>query len=152
MYEGAMKNLYLKKRSSPYRNYVRSEQEINDHVIYFHVIDEEQKIRDLEKQLLAQPFAALVRTSLDDYLCEEGDLILRIYAKEASRKKMLEQLKEMTGTGTVIKYGTQEEGADLVSFYVGDRMVKDIIYPLLQCKSQHWQRVFSRSDDLKELY
>ena len=141
MYEGAMKNLYLKKRSSPYRNYVRSEQEINDDVIYFHVIDEEQKIRDLEKQLLAQPFAALVRTSLDDYLCEEGDLILRIYAKEASRKKMLEQLKEMTGTGTVIKYGTQEEGADLVSFYVGDRMVKDIKSRFEKVDLRGWRNI-----------
>ena len=126
MSDGPMKKLYSDRRTSPYRNYVHTNREINEDILYFTVVGTEEEMRALGDSVLQQPFASQIRIDFDSYKCDAGNLLLRIFAKSATRENMLSLLKKRTGTEYVVKYGKEVMGADVRSDYTGDMMVKDI--------------------------
>ena len=121
-----MRRFYLEKRRSPYRNYVCTDRDLHENVIYFLIIDQEERIRALREKLMRQRFADRIRAEFDDYQCEPGELILRIYAAEATREQMLERLKEYVKAERIVKFGKDESGAGKILPYTGDQMVKEM--------------------------
>ena len=109
----SMAKLYHKKRSSPYRNYVRTNATINKDVLYILIIDREENIDRLHEKLLAQPWFDSCRTNFDYFDCEEGEKILRIYAAEANRPAMLSYLQRYVGAPRVVTFGSEEDECDV---------------------------------------
>lgn len=112
--EEAINALYMKKKGSPYRNYVSTEADIVDSVLYFLVIDRQEAVRRLHARLLEQPWAGRVRPVFDTFDCREGELILRIYDRGATRRSMLEELREYTGAPRTVLFGNKEGECDVV--------------------------------------
>ena len=126
MKEGPMKRLYRKKSGSLYRNFVHTERNIRENIINFVAVGDENTIHKLHDHLMQQPFSGQIRTDFDTYGCEKGDMVLRIYAAEATRGQMIRRLKEQLGATRTIKFGLPESCADETHTCTGDRMVKEI--------------------------
>jgi len=123
----SMAKLYHKKRSSPYRNYVRTNATINKDVLYILVIDHEKNIDRLHEKLAAQPWFDRCRTNFDYFDCEEGEKILRIYASEANRPAMLRYLQRYVGAPRVVTFGSEEDECDVHIKDAGrNQMVKEL--------------------------
>lgn len=126
MVEGTMKQRYLAKRRSLYRNYVRTDRVVCEDVLYFVAMGDLAEIEPLAAEILSQPWSSRCRIEFDDFDCEENERILRIYSKQATRERMLLRLKQELKAETMVKFGKEETGFDQVFPYRGDRMVKKI--------------------------
>ena len=123
----ALEALYNKKKNSPYRNYVHAEEDVVDDVLYFLVVDRKERTEALFKRLMAEPWAGEVRGVPDTFDCREGEEILRIYSSAATRKVMLEALKEYVGAPRTVSFGIQNEQCDVVIPDAGGgNMVKEL--------------------------
>ena len=109
-----MAKLYKKKRTSPYRNYVRTDAPITEDVVYLQVIDLEDNIDRLLEKLMQQPWADRCRTNFEVLDCGEGEKILRIYTASATRGNMLEELRQITGAPRVVTFSNIEGRSDVV--------------------------------------
>ena len=122
-----MAKIYRKKRSSPHRNYVRTNARITEDVVYIQVIDREEKIDRLHELLLQQPWAAQCRTNFDTFSCDEGEKIMRIYTAEATRSAMLSLLQKRVGAPQVLTFSSEVgEGDIIIADPSHDRMVKEL--------------------------
>ena len=123
----SMARLYHKKRTSPYRNYVRTNAAINKDVLYILVIDHEENIERLHEKLKEQPWFDRCRTNFDYFDCEEGEKILRIYAAEANRPAMLRYLQRYVGAPRTVTFGTETDDCDVHIKDAGrDQTVKEL--------------------------
>ncbi len=126
MSDGPMKNLFLQRSGSPYRNFVHTEREIRENILNFVTVGTKEEMEALARKLSHQAFSDRIRIEYDSYRCEEGDVILRVYSAEATRERMLKRLKEYLKAEKIIKFGKEEPGADEVISYTGDRMAREI--------------------------
>ena len=123
----SMARLYRKKRTSPYRNYVRTNTPVTHDVIYILVIDQEEKIDQLHASLMEQPWASQCRTNFDTFDCEEGEKLMRIYASGSTRSEMLKHLQQYVGAPQTITFGNDPGECDVLIEDAGrDRMVKEL--------------------------
>ena len=123
----SMAKLYHKKRTSPYRNYVRTNATINKDVLYILIIDREENIDRLHEKLKEQPWIGKCRINFDYFDCEEGEKILRIYAAKANRPAMLGYLQRYVGAPKVITFGTETDECDVHIKDAGrDQTVKEL--------------------------
>ena len=140
----SMARLYRKKRVSPYRNYVRTDNPITKDVIYILVIDREEKIDRLREKLMAQPWADRCRTNYDTFDCEEGEKILRIFTKEATRENMLNYLQKYIGAPKVITFGKSEDRTE--DIYIEDAgkdsVVKELKKRFQPVSLKGWKDIF----------
>lgn len=121
----SMARLYHKKRVSPYRNYVRTNEPITEDVIYILVIDHEQNIDLLHRKLMSQPWADRCRVNFDTFDCEKCERIMRIYTAGSSRKEMLRHLQRYVGAPQVFTFGTIRDECDYLIDDAGrDQLVK----------------------------
>ena len=139
-----MARLYRKKRVSPYRNYVRTDNPITKDVIYILVIDREEKIDRLREKLMAQPWADRCRTNYDTFDCEEGEKILRIFTKEATRENMLNYLQKYIGAPKVVTFGKSEDRTE--DIYIEDAgkdsVVKELKKRFQPVSLKGWKDIF----------
>jgi len=126
MKDGAMKRLYRRKSGSLYRNFVHTDRDVHENIINFVTVGTEAEMQAFRRELLSQPFAGRIRTDLDTFGCDEGDVILRVYSAAATRERMIRRLMQQLGAETIIKFGLPEPCADEVLPFTGDRMVKEI--------------------------
>lgn len=110
----AMHRLYLKKNVSPYRNYLRTDHDVKENVLYFLLIDKEEHIDRLFEDLRREPWFCRCRADTDTFDCEEGEEILRIYPADANRTAMLENLREYVGTAKTVTFGKIPGSCDVV--------------------------------------
>lgn len=126
MGEGPMKELYMKRRTNPYRNFVRTDREITENILHFTIVGTPDEVHDIRDDLLLQPFSDEVRTDFSTYECPEGVQILRVYSALASKEKMIRKLKEYVSAEKVVKFGIEESWADTCFPYAGDEMVREL--------------------------
>ena len=126
MKDGAMKRLYQKKSGSLYRNFVHTDQDVCTNILNFVTVGTQEEMQAFRTALMAQPFADKIRTDFDTFGCDEGEVILRIYAAGATRDRMIHRLMEQLGADHLIKFGLPEPCADEVLPRTGDKMVKEI--------------------------
>ena len=110
----SMARLYHKKRTSPYRNYVRTNATINKDVLYILIIDREENIDRLHEKLKEQPWIGKCRINFDYFDCEEGEA-------------MLGYLQRYVGAPKVITFGTETDECDVHIKDAGrDQTVKEL--------------------------
>lgn len=126
MVEGTMKERYLKRRRSVYRNYVHTDRDILENVVCYTAMGTKEEMYELVQEILDQPWSSRCRLEYDDYECGEDELLLWIFSAEATRERMLGQLKADLGITKMVKFGDIEEGFDEIIPYHGDRMVKEL--------------------------
>lgn len=126
MGDGPMKDLYMKRKRSVYRNFVHTEREITENILYFTVIGKTEEVQDVCEGLASQPYAGLLRMEYDTFECPEGVLLLRIYSAKATREKMIARLKDYVSADKIIKFGKEESWADQSIACAGDDMVKHL--------------------------
>lgn len=121
----AMHRLYLKKKASPYRNYVRTDHDMTTNVLYLLVIDKKESVHRLYESMQKEPWFSRCRAAFDTFDCEEGEEILRIYSHEATRTAMLEYLQEYVGAEKTVTFGSTPGTCDiLIPDSGGEYMVK----------------------------
>ncbi len=125
--QDAINTLYLKKKNSPYRNYVNTEEDIVDNVLYFLIMDRRENIERIHEKITKQPWADRVKAVFDTFDCREGELILRIYSGDATRRAMLEELRRYTGAPRTIFFSNDPSECDVVIPDAGGgHMVKEL--------------------------
>lgn len=110
----SMAALYHKKRVSPYRNYVRTDNPITDDVVYILVIDHAEKIDLLGEKIMAQPWASQCRINYDFFDCQPGEKLLRIYTSSATRESMRQYLQHYVGAPDVVTFGNEPDFVDVL--------------------------------------
>ena len=137
-----MAKLYHKKRSSPYRNFVRTNAQITEDVFYLHVIDREENIDRLHALLMEQPWAARCRTNFEIFACDEGEKIMRIYAAEANRAAMIEHLRKYVGAPKTVIFSSESgEGDVIISDASHDHMVKELKKRFQPVSLEGWRNI-----------
>ena len=124
--EGTLKEIYMKRRLSPYRNYVHTDRDITENVVYYVMVGKRDEMEQFAEEIRQQPWADGVRVGLDGYDCGPDEWTLRIYSSGATREKMLQRLKEYMSCSSIVKFGQHENGADVFLPYHGDVMMKEV--------------------------
>ena len=141
----AMARLYHRKRSSPYRNYVRTNARITKDVLYLQVIDRGENIDRLHEVLTQQPWAGRCRTNFETYDCEEGEKIMRIYAAEANRPAMVEVLRKRVGVDKILTFTAEDEDGDVIIRDASrGRMVKELRKRFEPVSIRGWRNIIHR--------
>lgn len=107
-----MKQLFDRKRYSPYRNFVRSDAEFCDHVVYFLILESHEKIEEIYRNLMEQPWIGEYRVVKDisDYA---GYSFLKVYDEGCSREAMLHELEKIMGTKNTVTFGGEKDRYDV---------------------------------------
>lgn len=135
--------LYLKKKDSPYRNYVSTDEDVVENVLYFTIIGPDVRITELHDLLMQQPWADSIRTRFDIFDCREGELILRIYDHRATQRAMLEELRQYTGAPRTVLFGIRPGECDvLIPDAGGGHMVKELKKRFEPIDIRGWRDIF----------
>ena len=123
----AEKGIYLSRKKSPYRNYVRHQDLVCDNVVYLLVIDEKERIVSLYEKLMKEMWVEEYRIVIADSENYPGYAHLKIYQKDATREHMLANLKALTGLEKTVTFGSIRDKYDV---WIGDAdrnvMVKEL--------------------------
>lgn len=135
--------LYLKKKDSPYRNYVSTDEDVVENVLYFTIIGPDVRITELHDLLMQQSWADSIRTRFDIFDCREGELILRIYDHRATQRAMLEELRQYTGAPRTVLFGIRPGECDvLIPDAGGGHMVKELKKRFEPIDIRGWRDIF----------
>ena len=134
---------YQKKKDSPYRNYVSTDEDIVENVLYFTIIGPDVRITELHDLLMQQSWADSIRTRFDMFDCREGELILRIYDHRATQRAMLEELRRYTGAPRTVLFGIRPGECDvLIPDAGGGHMVKELKKRFEPIDIRGWRDIF----------
>ncbi|MGL6201504.1 MAG: HAD hydrolase family protein [Lachnospiraceae bacterium] len=102
----AEQEIHEKMKKSPYRNYVHRKLPENEHIVYFMVIDQTEKITTAYQKLKAEQWSDAYK--IITYESEEypGYSYIKIYHKESTRENMLKNLKAMLSMEKSIVFGS----------------------------------------------
>ena len=135
--------LYLKKKDSPYRNYVSTDEDVVENVLYFTIIGPDVRIKELNDLMMQQSWADTIRTRFDMFDCREGELILRIYDHRATQRAMLEELRQYTGAPRTVLFGIRPGECDvLIPDAGGGHMVKELKKRFEPIDIRGWRDIF----------
>lgn len=100
------KDLIEKLRISPYRNYIKREFPGDESVVYFMLLDTDERIDEFYLNLKENEYDSklkILKYHSEDY---EGYSYIKIYNKNASKDNMLLYLKEKYGLNKIFTFGT----------------------------------------------
>jgi len=107
-------SLINKLRTSPYRNYVKRELPDDENVVYFMLLDKDDKIEEFYEILTEGGFdkkLKILKYSSDDY---KGYSYIKIYNKNATKENMILYLKEKYQIESTVTFGTLEGRYDVL--------------------------------------
>ena len=107
-----MKKLFEKKRTSPYRNFVRSDTDLCDYVVYLLVLDREERIEEARMRLMNEPWFGEYRV-VKNRSEVEGYSFLKIYDGACSQEAMLRELETLMGTKETVTFGNVQGKCDV---------------------------------------
>lgn len=110
----ASRDVYEMRRKSPYRNYVRSEIPVCEHVLYYYIIDKKDTILRLYRSLLEQEWIEEYRIVYQDSRRYNGYAHIKIYQKDATRENMVQNLKALLNLEKVVTFGSVEGKYDVL--------------------------------------
>lgn len=109
----AEQGIYERYRKSPYRNYVKVEHPICSNVVYFLVIEKKEKTEQLYQQLMEQEWVSDFRIVLADSMNYPGYTHIKIYHKQATRERMLQNLEALLDIEKTVTFGSIEGKYDV---------------------------------------
>lgn len=98
--------LIRRLRSSPYRNYINRKVPDDESIVYFMVIDEEERIKNLYNRL--QNEECMKQFKITVYPSTEliGYSLLKIYNHNAKKENMVEYLSQKVNADKIVTFGT----------------------------------------------
>ena len=102
----AMAQAYEARRRSLYRNYVRSQEDQYEDVVYLTIVDKTERIEDAYARLTGQSWAAQYQLAKERYYFGQGYSFLRVYDSAVSWQAMVEQLKRQLGVENTVTFGS----------------------------------------------
>lgn len=130
---GAEEGLYHSMGNSPYRNYVNAEVPADTQVIYIMLIQKEEVIREIYKDMTAQDLTKSFKVLTYASDIYDGYSYLRIYNMDATRENMLGNLKDMLNVEKVVTLGTMEDADNVMLKDSNDNLIKKLkrmFYPI----------------------
>ena len=137
-----MAQIFSKKRSSPYRNYVQSKTDPNDNVLYLFVVDTEDKIEQILFDLHCRPWAEEYRivAGKTEFPGYAG---IKIYDAAVSKDAMLEELKQIMGIEKTVTMGSIEGRYDVyIPNADRDLVVKELKKRFEPVSIRGWRNIF----------
>lgn len=108
------RDMFEKRRRSPYRNYIRKEYRTShSEVVYLYILGEDAKIAKAHQRLM-QKLSGQVRVTILPSNEYEGYSEMRIYSPDSGKKIMLEKLKECTNSESCVTFGSIEGQYDVI--------------------------------------
>lgn len=132
----AEKGIYRTRKKSPYRNYVQTQEQICDNVVYFLLIDEKKAVTRLYEKMMHQPWHGNYRIVMADSMNYPGYAHIKIYHKDATREHMLTNLKAFLNLDQTVTFGSIEGKYDVL---ISDSNKDDMV---VQLKKQYITRGF----------
>lgn len=102
----AIRQLYEKRRLSPYRNFARRRPGDFANVVYFLIMDKEDVLARTEEKLSRQDWIGDFRVAWDRSKDHDGYSCLKICSAQASRANMLRELEAIMGTKETVTFGS----------------------------------------------
>ena len=146
LHNDAIRDLYARKRVSPYRNYAPRlpEEKYLDKTVYFCVLDETETVNRVLAGIEGAPWADRVRIRPDDRHIPEGYRCVRIFPAEATKESMLARLQEMTGAKKTVTFGSEAGRCDVVIHHANkDLMVKELKRRFEPVSLKGWRNMFA---------
>lgn len=138
----AMKNLFEKKSHSPYRNYIKSNRDFYENIVYLLVMDLEERINEICQSLSEKPWSNDYRIEKLD-IAEEGYAALKIYDSHCTQEAMLLELEKLMGTKKTITFGSVPGKYDvIISGQDRDRMVRSLKKKFEPIDIRGWRNIF----------
>lgn len=109
----AMKQLFEKKRNSPYRNFIRSEADSYENVVYLLILEHEETIDKIYEELMKEPWIGDYRVAKHESFLHQGYYTLKIYDAACSRDAMLRELESIMGTKETLTFGVDANRYDV---------------------------------------
>ena len=147
-----MREMYVRKRISPYRNYapVVENEDYREKTIYYFIVEAQDTVEKIIAEVRSAPWAERVRISEDDREIPEGYRCIRILPKDASKENMLKRLVEMVGVDKTITFGSAEGRYDVLIHDANkDIMVKELKRRFEPVSIKGWRNIFLRDRNLK---
>ncbi len=120
----AAEQVYQTLRTSPYRNYVHGEVPEGAAAVYFLVVEEKGRMRQLRQLLEEAGYAAELKLAWSEPEEFSGTVFLRIYSQNATIPHMLEYLQQEAGASRMVTIGTSPEADVTVPAGQPNRTVK----------------------------
>lgn len=108
------KDIYTKLKVSPYRNYVNMKYNMDDEVVYIMIIDEREKMEKLYMDLTRAGYTERLKILFYDSRDYQGYSYIKIYNRNATKKNMVQYLKNQLGVSEVMIFGDMPEECDVV--------------------------------------
>lgn len=143
----AIRDVYNRKRVSPYRNYAPRLPggEDLDKIIYFFVMDRAEKVARVMAAIEEAPWSGRIRVREDDRQIPEGYRCIRIFPAEATKENMLHELQEMIGARETVTFGSEPGRYDvLIQNADRDLMVKELKRRFEPVSLKGWRNMFIR--------
>lgn len=103
-YNGLMERM----RKSPYRNYLKTDGNVLQNVVYYTIIDESKRIEELYQVFSKEELFQNLKVTVDKENSMEGCSLLKIYNKNASKENMLDYLKGKLHIKDTVTFGSIE--------------------------------------------
>lgn len=132
IYYGEMKNdaeksLYLKKKTSPYRNYLKGYPKEDEAVVYLTLLLKQETCESLIQQLQEQEFFRHIRLVSYPSTAYPEYFYLKIYSIVSSRKAMIDYLKKQVNVKNSLTFGTIKGQNDIYTKgYSADEVVRNL--------------------------
>lgn len=138
----AMAGIFEKKNHSPYRNYIKSDKDFYENIVYLLVIDKSDVINKIRDELSLQEWHEDYR--IVDFVMEyEGYSALKIYDKDCTQKAMLVELEKIMNTKETVTFGYTEGEYDVVIHdYDKNHMVRELKHRFEPVNIRGWKNVF----------
>ncbi len=144
---GAIRQLYEDKKRSAYRNFVTKQEEHLSEILYFMVLDEEARVRQLHDQISRQEWSGAYHLVYDGWKQYPGSACLKIYAAAANRETMLRELEASLGLSKTVVFGTIPGRCDVLTDPADrDAMVRKLKQYFEPVSLRGWRNVLRVGD------
>ena len=143
----AIKEVYERKRVSPYRNYALRihDTDYHDKTIYFLILDKTEKVEKVINEINQAPWAGTVRIRHDTRNVPDGYRCIRVFPAEADKESMLTELRKIIGAKKTVTFGYETDQYDVVIKDADkDLMVKKLKRRFEPVSLKGWQNMFIR--------
>ena len=138
----AMKALYEQKRVSPYRNFAPIREGDFNRILYFLLVDREERIKELMERLRSEPWSVGLRMTVDRPQSHDGYLFLKLLPAEATQERMQRLLMEKLGLEKCVTFGADSACDVRIEYADKDRMVKELKRRFEPVDIRGWRNVF----------
>lgn len=123
----AQRDIYERRRKSPYRNYVQRAEPVTENVLYLFFIDKAEAVHALYSEICAASWCSDYRIVLEPSRRFAGYAWMKIYSAGTTRASMLEVLKETVTAEKTVTFGSIEGVYDV---YIADPSRDSMVHQL----------------------